>query len=183
MITYDDSRTVDVEAPDTKVVRDIPILAAEHTCAHSKAVLKKVIKEQLENAKVEDDPVLIALEKDYVGQFMFEFDKKPKKARKHHKCVYVSTGVYKGSDYYGGTCVPVVLGEDGPWVVPEKDLVQLEDGGTSQDHVKNDSLWGVLLYDEGREPMKQGYADAHMKAHKDLITTPEGPASNKRKNM
>ena len=74
--------------------------------------------------------------------------------------------MYQGSDFYEATCAPIELADNGSWKVPEKDLVRLDGGGFSQNSVKNDSLWGVLLYDEGREPMKQVYADEYIEAHK-----------------
>ena len=97
---------------------------------------------------------------------MYESDLLPKKQRKHYRCLYVSTGVYQGSDFYEATCAPIELADNGSWKVPEKDLVRLDGGGFSQNSVKNNSLWGVLLYDEGREPMKQVYADEYIEAHK-----------------
>ena len=74
--------------------------------------------------------------------------------------------MYQGSDFYEATCAPIELADNGSWKVPEKDLVRLDGGGFSQNSVKNNSLWGVLLYDEGREPMKQVYADEYIEAHK-----------------
>jgi hypothetical protein len=166
MVACDKERTIDVTAPDTKVVRELPLLSAKNTCHHSTASLQKFVSKQLDKAKVQDDPVLVSLEDGYVGLSMYESDLLPKKQRKHYRYLYVSTGVYQGSDFYEATCAPIELADNGSWKVPEKDLVRLDGGGFSQNSVKNNSLWGVLLFDEGREPMKQVYADEYIEAHK-----------------
>jgi hypothetical protein len=166
MVAYDNKRTIDVTSPDTKVVRELPLLSEKNTCHHSTASLQKFVAKQLEKAKVQDDPVLVSLEDEYVGLGMYESDLRPKQQRKHYRCLYVSTGVYQGSDFYEATCAPIELADDGCWKVPERDLVPLDGGGFSQNSVKNESLWGVLLYDEGRKPTKQVYADEYVQAHK-----------------
>jgi hypothetical protein len=95
---------------------------------------------------VQDDPVLVSLEDEHVG---------------------LSTGVHQGSDFYEATCAPIELADYCCWKVPERDLVPLDVGGFSQNSVENDSLWGVFLHDEGREPMKQVHADERVKACKE----------------
>ena len=131
MIAYDQTRTIDVTAPDSKVVRELPQLSAKNTYRHSTSGLQKFVSRQLVKAKVLDDPILVSLEDEYAGLCMYEFDKLPKKQRKHYRCLCVSTGVHQGPDYYEATCAPIELQDNGFWKVPEKFLVPF-------------GVWGLL---------------------------------------
>ena len=71
--------------------------------------------------------------------------------------------------------------EEGDWVVPEEDLVKMPDGSTSQDDVMNDSLFGVCLYCESKDPKKQVWTDQYIEAHKNQIAQPAASSQTKRK--
>jgi hypothetical protein len=132
--------------------------------ASSRVKKEAFVQQQLQKAAHHDDPVLLELEQQCLGKLLFDFEA-PKKNRKTYRVTSIETYKHEGAWKYQATCVPVVKSNGGEWLVPQQDLVVLPDGQSSQDQVKNKSLFAVFLYDDTQEPKKLPYLDEYIESH------------------
>jgi hypothetical protein len=95
-------------------------------------------------------PVLLELGQQRLGKFLFDFEatKKTERRTGSPQLRLISTRA-RGSIKLRGC---LAKNNGGVWLVPQKDLVALPDGQSSQDQIKNKPLFALFLCDDAQKP-------------------------------
>ena len=172
---YDAGRLQEAQAAEVLIARELPVISEEHTSAYSKMLKKKAKEEAAALMDVEDDPVLVGLMDEYVGEVLFDEDD-----GETYLVRAVQYGERGSLKYYEATCVRVEQGESGSWSVPSSSFV------AGSEVLKDDLLVGYALMDltEPDAPVLLSAVGEMISAHsaRETEASKEKGASKKRQN-
>ena len=146
-----------------------PAISVTSTSAACTALKAEYQQVQIDAARPKDDPLLLELDKQYMGKILYDFDGKSMVfggVRKKHKLTYrvvaIQWGDIGGPPYYEATCIPVVKGSSGAWMTAPECLID----GSETVYARKYELGVKLVSLEGPEnPEKAPWADEYIEAH------------------